>query len=164
MRIVSGLIILILCLYSGAAFGLSISVNTNTVDFGSADPGTWVGDLPPGPDGLLVSCEAGSAWALSVSSSPLSTGVYSIADEYFHYWGWTVTPGEASSTFINRNNGHDQSGFYNYLTSYPFTIYSSDPADITRGYAVVHVQFGVFVPQDAIAGSYSSDVTLTLTE
>lgn len=158
-RILAVSLIFVLMLQSLAfAQTFTVSVSQGSITFpGLVDPGTWVGDEPPG--WLTVNCKTdyGNAWHLSIEyNQDLSNGSYTIPYPNFKCWGYT-----AGSGIFHISGGESIS-----LSTAPFVLYDStvgEGSNLPSG-TDVFLQFGVWIPEDTVAGTYTNQIILTMYE
>ena len=148
------LILLILFIFPGVASAVfTLGVNSGSIAFlGSVDPGTWTQNHTP--TDLIATCttDNGIPWHLSIEyDNELSNGLYTIPYPNFKCWGWRQSGG---GTF-NIPDGTSIS-----LSTTPFVAYDSSGSET----AEIHFQFGVWVPEDTVAGTYTNQIILTMYE
>ena len=136
-----------------------MSTSSLTLDFGQVDPGP---DSVTEMREISVFCETNNnnAWETSISTlSPLTSGIFTIPNENFHWWGWA----SGGSGTWNAGNGYLETVSHVFYTAGSEDYIISPPLGLT-------LQFNVAIPAGQAAGVYTTVMaikmkdTLTLQE
>jgi len=137
----------------------TLTLNTNSVNFGSVVPGTWKGNIPDN-DGLIITCKTnnGKPWHVYTNLvAPLTNNAKTINSDLIG-WGWKGTTATGDFKI--------PSGTSITVPFIPYLIYdsaASEKNNIPTG-SELHLQFGIFVPANQTAGTYTTNIRVTMTE
>ncbi len=128
----------------------ALAINPSSLDFPATLPGVTTGEKT-----LHLSCSTNNntPWSLNMKViSELTSGVYTIPNEAFK---WNGSSG-GSGTFYSGAG---------YIGTEPFTFYEAGPDEfVTSAPVEAFLNFYVDVPQNQVAGSYTTTLVFTMTE